>query len=45
VITNPRERGGHSPRCAADPKKIIIIYLGTVSIDNLTLDDFDDEKS
>jgi hypothetical protein len=25
VITKPRDRGGHSPRWAAEPEKIIII--------------------
>jgi hypothetical protein len=25
VITKPRERGGHGPRWAAEPEKIIII--------------------
>jgi hypothetical protein len=28
MITKPRERGGHSPRWAADPEKIIIIIIG-----------------
>jgi hypothetical protein len=27
VITKPRERGGHSPRWAAEPEKIIIIII------------------
>jgi hypothetical protein len=27
VITIPRERGSHSPRCATEPAKIIIIIV------------------
>jgi hypothetical protein len=27
VITKPRERGGHIPRWAAEPEKIIIIII------------------
>jgi hypothetical protein len=30
VITKPRERGGHSPRWAAVPEKIIIIIIITI---------------
>jgi hypothetical protein len=38
VIKKPRERGGHSPRCAAGPEKInifilIVIYLRKMPID------------
>jgi hypothetical protein len=29
VIIKPRERRGHSPRCAARPEKIIIIIINT----------------
>jgi hypothetical protein len=32
VIKNPRERGGHSPRWAAEPEKIIIIIIVIVII-------------
>jgi hypothetical protein len=32
VIKKPRERGGHSPRWAAEPKKIIIIYHGAFTV-------------
>jgi hypothetical protein len=27
VIKKPRERGGHSPRWAAEPEKIVIIII------------------
>jgi hypothetical protein len=29
VIRKPRERGGHSPRWAAEPEKMITMCLGT----------------
>jgi hypothetical protein len=34
VIKIPRERGGHSPRWAAEPEKIIIIIKKTVKLRN-----------
>jgi hypothetical protein len=33
MITKPRERGGHSPRLAAEPQIIIIINMQTLKVD------------
>jgi hypothetical protein len=37
VIKKPRERGGHSPRCAAEPEEIIIIIIIIIIINFTSL--------